>query len=87
MSLELDGMKTRLIFCFAKIWTGKGKKYAFNGCLGATYLRRTQRVAISTGELPSSFDPVISEWGNPLVHSTRISNKYQCQIITNEFEI
>ena len=23
-------------------------------------------LTISTGELPSSFDPVISEWGNPL---------------------
>ena len=28
-------------------------------------------LTISTGELPSSFDPVISEWGNPLVHGTR----------------
>jgi len=49
-----------------------GHIYAFNGCLGATYRRRTWRAAISTGELPSSFDPVISEWGNPLVHGTGV---------------
>ena len=32
-------------------------------------------LTISTGELPSSFDPVISEWGNPLVLRTRTVNK------------
>ena len=43
-----------------------GNIYAFNGCLGTTHRRRTWRAAISAGELPSSFDPAISEWGNPL---------------------
>ena len=65
--------------------------YAFNGCLGATYRRRTWRAAISVGELPSSFDPMISEWGNPLMHGMRMSNttnvKYYQFPINWTFEI
>ena len=38
---------------------------AYGGCLGRKYRRRTYMVAISSGELPRSFDPEISEWGNP----------------------
>ena len=35
------------------------------GCLGAERRRRTCYAAISRGELRRSFDPRISEWGNP----------------------
>ena len=34
-------------------------------CLGTRYRRRTHKVAICAGELPRSFDPAVSEWGNP----------------------
>ena len=37
----------------------------FGGCLGAERRRRTCYAAISRGELRRSFDPRISEWGNP----------------------
>ena len=38
---------------------------AHDGCLGIRRLRRTRKTAISVGELSTSFDPAISEWGNP----------------------
>ena len=38
---------------------------AYGGCLGARRRRRTWIPAISLGELELSFDPGISEWGNP----------------------
>lgn len=38
---------------------------AFSGCLGTQRLWRTWYAAISVGELRISFDPTISEWGNP----------------------
>jgi hypothetical protein len=38
---------------------------AYGGCLGARRRRRTWQAAISLGELQASFDPGISEWGNP----------------------
>src|SRR5262245_58800075 len=38
---------------------------AHGGCLGTRRRRRTRKPAISHGELDSSFDPWISEWGNP----------------------
>jgi hypothetical protein len=38
---------------------------ARGGCLGAGWRRRTRQPAISLGELDVSFDPGISEWGNP----------------------
>ena len=38
---------------------------AYDGCLGIGRRRRTQKTAISVGELSTSFDPAISEWGNP----------------------
>ncbi len=38
---------------------------AHGGCLGAEGRRRTRQAAIRLGELQSSFDPGISEWGNP----------------------
>ncbi len=39
---------------------------AFGGCLGINRRRRTRIPAISLGELENSFDPWISEWGNPV---------------------
>ena len=38
---------------------------ANGGCLDCKRRRRTYQAAISLGELPKSFDPRISEWGNP----------------------
>ena len=38
---------------------------AYSGCLGTRRRRRTRLPAISGGELDVSFDPSISEWGNP----------------------
>jgi hypothetical protein len=38
---------------------------AYGGCLGSQRRRRTWTAAISFGELLTSFDPEISEWGNP----------------------
>lgn len=40
---------------------------ADSGCLGLDYRRRTRKAAISAGELPRSFDPAMSEWGNLVV--------------------
>ena len=37
---------------------------AYGGCLGVERRRRTWTAAISLGELLTSFDPGISEWGN-----------------------
>ena len=39
---------------------------AYSECLGTNRLRRTRLPAISGGELEVSFDPSISEWGNPV---------------------
>src|SRR5713226_2268524 len=38
---------------------------AYGGCLGARRRRRTWQAAKSLGELQASFDPGMSEWGNP----------------------
>ena len=38
---------------------------AHDGCLGIGRRRRTRKTAISFGELSTSVDPEISEWGNP----------------------
>ena len=38
---------------------------AHGGCLGDQRRRRTWTAAKSSGELLTSFDPEISEWGNP----------------------
>ncbi len=38
---------------------------AHGGCLGACRRRRTWQAAISFGEVQATFDPEISEWGNP----------------------
>src|SRR6266516_4913726 len=39
---------------------------AHGGCLGTGRRRRTWSAAISLGELQTSCDPRISEWGNPV---------------------
>lgn len=39
---------------------------AAGGCLGINRRRRTRQPAISSGELERSYEPEISEWGNPL---------------------
>ena len=45
---------------------GKFKRIRAQGeCLGIRSRRRTRQAAISCGELQISFDPQISEWGNP----------------------
>ena len=45
---------------------GKFKRQRAQGeCLGIRSRRRTRQAAISHGELQISFDPWISEWGNP----------------------
>ena len=36
------------------------------GCLGIRSRRRTRQAAISCGEEQISYDPQISEWGNPV---------------------
>jgi hypothetical protein len=38
---------------------------ADSGCLGLSYRRRTYKAAKVVGELSRSFDPAVSEWGNP----------------------
>jgi len=38
---------------------------AHGECLGACGRRRTWQAAISCGEVQATFDPQISEWGNP----------------------
>jgi hypothetical protein len=40
---------------------------ANNGCLGDFDRGKTQTAAILVGEVPSTFDPAVSEWGNLLV--------------------
>jgi len=39
---------------------------AFGGCLGMHRRWRTWHAAISCGEVWATFDPQISEWGNPI---------------------
>ena len=39
---------------------------AYGGCLGKEGRRRTWLPAIRFGELETSYDPEISEWGNPV---------------------
>ena len=38
---------------------------ADSGCLASHLLRRTYIATIFAGELLRSFDPTVSEWGNP----------------------
>lgn len=44
---------------------------AINGCLGDFDRGKTQTAAILVGEVPSTFDPAVSEWGNLHVSDMR----------------
>ena len=46
----------------------RDRKYfnADSECLASHYPRKTYMAAIVAGEEPRSFDPTVSEWGNPL---------------------
>ena len=46
---------------------------AHGGCLGTSRRWRTWQAAISCGEEQASFDPQISEWGNPHEHYSCIT--------------
>ena len=46
-------------------WIKSSARRAFGGCLGSKRRWKTWYSAISHGELRISFDPWISEWGNP----------------------
>ena len=41
------------------------RESAQGGCLGMSRRRRTWQAAKSLGELQTSVDPGVSEWGNP----------------------
>lgn len=43
------------------------KRSANGGCLGSKRRRRTWNSAKSFGELKTSVEPEISEWGNPAI--------------------
>ncbi len=43
----------------------KSTHNVINGCLGDIDRGRTHTAAIRVGEEPQSFDPAVSEWGNP----------------------
>ena len=48
-------------------WGYMVKKLSAQGeCLGSKRRRKTWQPAKSPGELATSFDPRISEWGNPI---------------------
>ena len=48
-------------------WGYMVKKLSAHGeCLGSKRRRKTWQPAKSPGELATSFDPRISEWGNPI---------------------
>ncbi len=49
-------------------WGYMVKKLSAHGeCLGSKRRRKTWQPAKSPGELATSFDPRMSEWGNPIV--------------------
>ncbi len=56
---------TSFFFCEVKFLE------ACSGCLGTDRRRKTRLPAISVGELEASFDPTISEWGNPARATSR----------------
>ena len=57
------------------MYTKKSTHNANNGCLGDFGLGRTQTAAILVGEVPSTFDPAVSEWSNPADASRSTSRK------------
>ena len=53
------------------------KKLSAHGeCLGSKRRRKTWQPAKSPGELATSFDPRISEWGNPVDESLSSWSEY-----------
>ena len=56
---------TNKFFLKRKFLKDKVFTNADSGCLGSNYRRRTRMTAIIVGELSRSFDPAVSEWGNP----------------------
>ena len=58
------------------------RKSANGGCLGSKRRRRTWNPAKSHGELETSIDPWVSEWGNPAVEIQSFITEY----IGNESE-
>ena len=61
---KTDGMY--VIFKISHTHRESRKKRASGGCLGNKRRRRTWYSAISPGEVRTTFDPGISEWGNPI---------------------
>ena len=71
--------------CF--FWIKSSAKRAFGGCLGSKRRWKTWYSAISHGELRISFDPWISEWGNPpdtLLLLLTVSLRIGSAVINNE---
>lgn len=52
---------------------------AINGCLGDDDRGRTHTAAILVGEVLQTFDPTVSEWGNP--PACLVSIHKQCEFI------
>lgn len=52
------------------------KLSAYGGCLGSKRRRKTWQPAKSPGELATSIDPRISEWGNPIEEILSSCNEY-----------
>lgn len=52
------------------------KRSANGGCLGSKRRRRTWNPAKSLGELETSGDPKMSEWGNPTYESRLSLSEY-----------
>lgn len=52
------------------------KLSAHGGCLGSKRRRKTWQPAKSPGELATSIDPRISEWGNPVGEILSSSTEY-----------
>ena len=48
---------------------------ANNGCLGDFGRGRTQTAAILVGEVPSTSDPAVSEWRNPVPIISGLTNR------------
>jgi hypothetical protein len=52
------------------------KRSASGGCLGSKRRRRTWDSAKSFGELKTSDDPKMSEWGNPAIEIWSLITEY-----------
>jgi hypothetical protein len=52
------------------------KESAQGGCLGSKRRRKTWQPAKSFGELATSIDPRMSEWGNPIGEGLSFLTEY-----------